>query len=93
MTMAQFDVEMLARIRWDPHPLGTVPQVRTRAVPQLDLRANLEPITLSDEYLKNAGRIAQARAVLAARRLAAVWAESFAAATESMPEVSNASQP
>jgi len=44
--------------------------------------ANLEPITLSEEYLKNAGRVAQARALLAARRLATVWSESLAAATD-----------
>ena len=44
--------------------------------------ASLEPITLSEEYLKDAGRVAQARALLAARRLAAVWEESLAAATD-----------
>ena len=55
--------------------------------------ANLEPISLSEEYLKNAGRVAQSRALLAARRLAAVWAKSFVAATEAMPEVGQAPQP
>jgi hypothetical protein len=51
---------------------------------------SLEPITLSEEYLKNAGRTAQSRALLAARRLAAVWSESFAAAARASattPEV------
>ncbi|HBJ36537.1 MAG TPA: hypothetical protein DDZ51_17645 [Planctomycetaceae bacterium] len=44
--------------------------------------ASLEPIALSEEYLKNAGRVAQGRALLAARRLAAVWGEALAAATD-----------
>ncbi|TVP96125.1 MAG: hypothetical protein EA381_17700, partial [Planctomycetaceae bacterium] len=51
---------------------------------------DLETITLSEQYLKNAGRVAQLRALLAARRLAVVWGEAFAAATEAgvtLPEV------
>lgn len=36
-----------------------------------------EPLELSDEYLKGAGRVARERAMLAAHRLAEVWGESL----------------
>jgi hypothetical protein len=52
--------------------------------------SSVETITLSEDYLKNAGRHAQSRALLAARRLAGVWGEAFAAAAEAgkaLPEV------
>jgi hypothetical protein len=34
-----------------------------------------ESLELSESYLKNAGRVAQVRAVEAAHRLAAVWSD------------------
>lgn len=36
-----------------------------------------EPLKLSEEYLKGAGRVAQERALLAAHRLAEIWGESL----------------